>query len=141
MSDFVPPIAYVGLIIPLAGMGIGALAVWTEHQRKQKALEVLRTYAEKGDEPPKVVLDAIAGASDTKRRDPAEYTPAGAWSRFAFFLIMALGFGGACLWTHSWPVPSSSWTFTMGFGITAFVMAALAASMLARALTAPKNAL
>jgi len=65
MDDFgIPHIAYYGLIIALAGMGIGALAIWTEHKRKEKTLEVLRTYAEKGVEPPAAMLQSLNEAAN-----------------------------------------------------------------------------
>ena len=134
-NDF--PFAF--LAIPLAGMGIGALAIWTEHMRKQKSLDVLKAYAERGEEPPKAVLDGIFQATNPGNSPIDDGTSETGWRKFVFFMIMALGFGGLALWTHSWPDSNSSWPFTMGFGITAFVMAALSASKLVQALTGPKK--
>jgi biotin transporter BioY len=42
----------VGIIIPI---GI----VWLQNRTKMKALEILKAYAEKGEEPPASVLDAV----------------------------------------------------------------------------------
>jgi hypothetical protein len=137
MNDGIPLIAYVGMIIPLAGMSIGAFAIWTEHQRKQKALEVLKVYAEQGTEPPPSLVAGIAQATSSRNARPIDSNTAAAnWASAAFFLIMAVGFGGAAWWFNQGG--RGAWVFTVGTGITCFVMAALSASALIRALLAPR---
>ncbi len=109
----IPDIAYIGMIIPLAGMGIGALSVWTEHQRKQKALDVLKAYAEAGQEPPPSVLESIAKVTNVSRRSPAVVNdPREGWRRFAFFGIMGIGFGLAAAWFSKGG--SAGWPITLG---------------------------
>ena len=82
-------------------------------------------------------LDGIFQATNPGNSPIDDGTSETGWRKFVFFLVLALGFGGLALWTHSWG--SSGWPFTMGFGITAFVMAALSASKLVQALTGPKK--
>jgi hypothetical protein len=113
------------LIFPILGMGIAFVAVFGEFARQRRALEVLRVYAEKGTEPPPSVLAVLSRASaENKRRTPL--------ASFVFFLIMALGFGGVAWWFNT---DSGAWPFVLGFGIAAFVMAALAASNLVSGLS------
>jgi len=138
MDDFgIPHIAYYGLIIALAGMGIGALAIWTEHKRKEKTLEVLRTYAEKGVEPPAAMLQSLNEAANDKT--PDDGTSETGWRKFILMSVMGLGFAGMALWTHSWSDRNGGWPFTLGFGITAFVLIAVGLSKLPQALNGPKK--
>ena len=130
--------AYAGILIPLAGMGIGALAIWTEHQRKQKALEVLKAYAEQDKETPQAVLDSMAQVTYSTPKSRKETDFQTNWKNFAFYVVMSIGFGLACAWNSRFAEHGDNWVFTLGFGITCFVMAALAASALVAALTAPR---
>ena len=50
------------LIFPILGMGMGAFAIWNEFSRQKKALEVLKVYAEKGQEPPESVMQILGRA-------------------------------------------------------------------------------
>ena len=78
------------LIFPVLGMGIAFMAVAGEFGRQKRALDVLRTYAEKGVEPPPSVLAVLSRASSDKKRNPL--------ANFAFFSNLALGFGAVALW-------------------------------------------
>ena len=120
------------LIFPILGTGIAFVAVFGEFARQRRALDVLRVYAEKGTEPPASVLSVLSRASaESKKRNPL--------ASFVFFLVMALGFTFTAGWFNSSP---GAWPFVLGFGITAFVMAALAASNLVLVFTghAPRMA-
>jgi hypothetical protein len=112
------------LIFPILGMGIAFVAVFGEFGRQKRALEVLRVYAEKGVEPPASVLAVLSRASSDKKRNPM--------ASFMFFLVMAIGFGGVAWWFNQ---TAGGWPFVLGFGIAAFVMAALAASNLVSGLS------
>ncbi len=61
---------HVGVIFGLAGMAFGFVAMclgfWRRHRRETGALEVLRTYAAQGKEPPPEVAALLQG---TLRRD------------------------------------------------------------------------
>lgn len=124
----------LGLIIPLAGMSIPIVAIVTEHKRKQKALEVLRQYAEQGAEPPQSVIEAIGLQTDgiaQARRAVEMVTGPAAFPKAVFFLVMALGFA-AVTWFFYAGGPRENWVFVIGFGIPCFALAALAAANFAR---------
>ncbi|HEY1837255.1 MAG TPA: hypothetical protein VGG36_06335 [Rhizomicrobium sp.] len=116
------------LIFPILGMGIAFVAVFGEFSRQKRALEVLRVYAEKGTEPPASVLAVLSRASSDKKRNPK--------ASFAFFLVLALGFIFVAGWFNS---NMGAWPLVLGFGIAAFVMAALAASNLVQTLSGSNN--
>ena len=49
------------LIFPLMGFVFGGFGMWMSHRRSQQALDILKTYAEQGKEPPPEVMQAIHG--------------------------------------------------------------------------------
>ena len=49
------------LIFPLMGFVFGGFGMWMSHRRSQQALDILKTYAEQGKEPPPEVMQAIQG--------------------------------------------------------------------------------
>lgn len=112
------------LIFPILGMGIAFVAVAGEFGRQRKALDVLRTYAEKGIEPPPSVLAVLSRASNEQKKNPM--------AAFALFAVLAVGFGAAALLSLYFV---HIWAFVLGFGIASFVMVALAASNLVSALS------
>lgn len=129
------------LIFPIFGMGIGVFAIYMAHRSKRRALDILRIYAEQGKEPPQAVIDALTLDSDQlfsrNLRDsggfrseygPFSRNPAVLWSRFVLLAFLAAGFAGMGFWYEGLSFP---------FYITAFVLAAVAASTLVRALLNP----
>ena len=64
--------------IPLAGIALGAFAIWQDHRIKGRALEALKIYAQQGKEPPAELLRALGdrGDADWKWRG-------GAWTNEA----------------------------------------------------------
>lgn len=48
-----------GLAIPLAAMGIAAFAMWLRYRRDVATLELLRTYAAQGKEPPAEIANIV----------------------------------------------------------------------------------
>ena len=119
------------IIFPVLGMGIGAFAIWNEFSRQKKALEVLKVYAEKGQEPPESVLALLNRSSSpgggARARNP--------WAQVVYFGVMAAGFGAVTFWFAQGP----GWPFVLGFGIASFALAALAASTAVQALTTPRK--
>lgn len=125
----------ISTVIPALGIIIGGVAIWAEHRRRVAALQVLKAYAERGEEPPQAVLASLNQAVASNA--PDDGTSETGWRKFAFFIVMSGGFGAVCLWTHSWGADGG--LLTIGFGVASFVMAALAASKLVQALTGPKK--
>lgn len=118
-------------LLPIGGMALGAFAIWNEYDRQRKALDVLKVYAEKGQEPPESVLAVLNRASAPGGAPPAQQR--GPWASVAFFAVLTLGFGAVALWFAQGD-PQKAWVFIVGFAITAFAMAANAAAHLVQAL-------
>ncbi|HZW16223.1 MAG TPA: hypothetical protein VFF66_08215 [Brevundimonas sp.] len=113
------------LIFPIWGLGMGAWHSMAGYRRQKAMLDLVRTYAEKGEQPPEALLAAL-GREDVdgsvNRNSPVHY-----WSLGALFAILAAGFGVGA-WAYDfegvgWP-----------FAIVALVMAAVAVWSLINAL-------
>jgi hypothetical protein len=115
------------LIFPIMGMGMGAFSIWNEFSRQKKALEVLKVYAEKGQEPPESVLQILGRASVKTRRNRNS-----SWAGAAFAGVMAVGFAGLAIWTD---VTTGGFPFVMGWSIAAIALGAICASNVVGALT------
>jgi hypothetical protein len=60
-----------GLVIIFGtGIVIAVSIAWLEHRTRTKALDVLRTYAERGEEPPASIVEAIAAVGSGPRPGP-----------------------------------------------------------------------
>ena len=119
------------IIFPVMGMLMGAFSIWNEFSRQKKALEVLKVYAEKGQEPPESVLQILGQASirGARRRGSS-------WSAATFFGVLAAGFAGLAIWTY---VNDGPYPFLTGWAIAAVALGALCASNVVGALTAPRQ--
>ncbi|GAA0624898.1 hypothetical protein GCM10009422_21740 [Brevundimonas kwangchunensis] len=124
------------LIFPVGFMLAGAFNSFLGYRRQKDALNLLRTYAEKGQEPPEALLkvlqrplddDPWTGGSASAPRQPANY-----WSLFGLFTALSAGFIGAGYYTD---MDGGSGAFT----IVAFVMGAVAVWALISALTTRKD--
>ncbi len=119
------------LIFPIFGMGMGAFAIWNEFSRQKKALEVLKVYAEKGQEPPESVMKVLGAASTRSSRRRGS-----SWSAATFFGVLAAGFAALAVWTYTNDGP---FPFLTGWSIAAVALGALCASNIVGALTAPRQ--
>jgi hypothetical protein len=118
------------LIFPVLGMGMGAFAIWNEFSRQKKALEVLKVYAEKGQDPPESVMQVLNKASTPRSgRRSRSRSMGGA----AFFGVLSLGFAGMAIWTHA---NGGGFQFVVGWTIASIALGALFASNLVQALSA-----
>lgn len=116
------------LIFPVMGMGMGFLRIWQEHQRQKQVIDLLRTYAEKGTEPPASMIEALNAQRYYRRaaRNP--------WSVAAFFGTMATGFiivAFVLQFQHD-----SDWPYLF---IPAGIFVALALSMAVQGLTSGRD--
>ena len=105
------------LIFPIWGLAMGAWHSMAAYRRQKAMLDLVRTYADKGQQPPEALLAAL-GRDDVDsrlgRNSPVHY-----WSLAALFGVLAAGFGVSA-WVYDfqgvgWP-----------FGIVALVMTAVA---------------
>lgn len=105
------------LIFPIWGLAMGAWHSIAGYRRKTAMLDIVRTYAEKGEQPPEALLAALRGEGGEEARD-FRHSPAHYWSLVALFGFLAAGFGVAAVTLgfqgEGWP-----------FGIVALVMAAV----------------
>lgn len=81
------------VILPLAGMAMGAFFVWLRHKREIATLEVLRTYAAQGKEPPADVARILQNS----RRPYGAYRD---WRRAIFFACLAAAFAAIGYFGH-----------------------------------------
>jgi hypothetical protein len=54
-----------------AGVAIAISIFWFDHRTRTRALDVLRTYAERGEEPPASVIQALTSVSGWARQPDA----------------------------------------------------------------------
>src|SRR5690606_4721845 len=100
------------------GLLMGGWHSFAHYRRQRAILDVIRTYAQKGETPPAALMSALTadedGAQYGRHSSPAHY-----WSLFGLFAVLAVGFGiGSWLYDFEgvgWP-----------FGIVALVMGAVA---------------
>lgn len=121
---------YFWIIFAVLGMIIPIVAIVSTFRTRQRELDILRTYAERGADPPAQVLHAILG------QPKLQPTGRAAWPQFAFYLVMALGFGGLWLWLRPYP---EAFLFTFSLAITAVATGAYALKYLVSALSAPRD--
>src|SRR3972149_1498378 len=121
------------LMFPVLGMGIAYVAIWTDHRRQMKGLELLRTYAEQGKEPPQTVVDSlpgIIGASSAK----SPKTRGAHFAQAALLAVLSAGFG----WLAYRIMGNLAvYVFFWGFSITSFALAGCAPPQIGLGLAAP----
>ena len=123
------------LVFPLAWIVGKAVTSFLTYQRQKHALDLIRTYAEKGQEPPNALIDLIQKPIDgdeglfeaSVSGEYASRTPTNYWSLFGLFLVMSVGFAGAGQFTN---LDGGSGAFF----IVAFTMGAVAVWALVNAL-------
>jgi hypothetical protein len=141
----------LGIFVPLA-LGVVVPAVyrtWAEHRSRIQALEVLRVYAEKGQEPPASVTNAVgavarpmapcfkpaagsAGAHATPTREHHLAHVAGS-------VVCSLGAAGIAWWRM--PASGEPGALVMWAVVIAIFFAGSAAARLVGVFTAPSGRL
>lgn len=114
--------AFWWLILPIGGILFAAYQSWLKYRQQKAVLDLIKTYAERGEQPPEGLmarLDLTPPTSDDwNARSGTPRSAAHYWSLFGLFGIMAAGFGvGAAM-----GVDRQSGAFV----IVALVMAAVA---------------
>lgn len=126
--------SYWWLLFPIAWFVTGAWSSFLNYRRQKEALNLLRTYAEKGQEPPEALLKVLNRPidadteffSDTAGRRSGRNE--GSWFSVVLFGLMAVGFGYASY--------ADMYGAGEAFLIVAFVLGALCVACLVSALTA-----
>jgi len=101
-SDTVNPIIVLTIIFG-TGIVIAVSIAWLEHRTRVKALDVLKAYAQRGEEPPASIVEAVAAVSSGQRIS-ARPGPVPIPTRteqigvFAAMVVAALGSAGIVWW-------------------------------------------
>jgi hypothetical protein len=127
---------FVLIIIFGTGIAIAVSIAWFDHRTRTRALEVLRVYAERGEEPPSSVLLALTSVSGwprkvdaTEKRDRLgrPYTRGSFLAHAAADAVFAAGFSSFAWWRYSDLGEAST-----GVMVSIFVALYFAASTAAR---------
>lgn len=84
------------LIFPVMGMVYGLVGMLQEQRAQTRALDLLRTYAEQGKDPPPEVLKALsqsAAPGEKSMLGVRQERLSGAWWTFFVFIALTAGFG------------------------------------------------
>lgn len=117
------------LLFPLGGMVFAGFHSWLKYRSQKAILDVIKTYAERGEQPPQALIDGmdkVVARHDDWNSPRSPRTSAHYWSLVGLFGLMAAGFGvGAALGLDG---------HSGAFVIVAVVMTAVAAWSLINAL-------
>ncbi|MDQ8029102.1 MAG: hypothetical protein REJ23_10265 [Brevundimonas sp.] len=125
------------LLFPI-GVGLmGAYNSFLNYRRQRDALNLLKTYADKGQEPPEALLKVLQRPLDedgwdgksTGGRQPTNY-----WSLFGLFTALSAGFLGS-----RFVIGDLDPGAVTAFSIVGFVMGAVAVWALISALTTRRD--
>ena len=94
-------VVVVTIVVGL-GVAIPISAIWSEHRTRTRALEVIRVYAERGEEPPPSIVQALTHGSGWayKGEPPAKkpQTRGGHLAHAAGNVVFAVGLAGFAWW-------------------------------------------
>jgi hypothetical protein len=122
------------------GVIIAVSISWLEHRTRTKALEVLRIYAQRGEEPPASVVQAltsVGGGKDRFGRPAARPTRAGHLAHVAANITFAAGFAGIVWWLL--PESGKPGTGVIVAALAGLFFAAGAAARLVAAIHTPRH--
>jgi hypothetical protein len=89
-----------------AGIAIPVSIAWLEHRTRTKGLDTLRIYAERGEEPPASVIEAVTTVSNVYGRPPQTrsampQTRGNHLAHAAASTVIAVGLAGLVWWRVS----------------------------------------
>jgi hypothetical protein len=123
--------AQVLLVLFLPGIILGLFATWTSYRTRSRGMDALKAYAERGEEPPASLLEAIRPSATPQ---PRRQSRGEALSHGAFSVVMAAGSAGLAWW---WSQSGAGGLAPLAV-VTAVVFAAISLSMLVAALSATR---
>ncbi len=119
--------AYWWLIFPLMWFVSGLFGMWAHHRRQSAALDLMKTYAEKGRDPAEIsrVLDASPEWDSRWARRAWRYGPYGAWRKAIMSACVAAAF-----WVGAYYTDYADFPFGPGLTVVAIIMTVIAAGSL-----------
>lgn len=119
--------SYWWLLFPLAWFVFGGFSSFLNYRKQRETLRLLKTYADKGQEPPEALLRVLDKPidSDSEMWSGASTPgkPTNYWSLFGLFAVLAGGFGIAAYMPESFGVDMG---VRFPFTVVALVMGAVA---------------
>lgn len=89
--------AFWWLIFPVGGMFYAAFQSWLKFRQQKAMIDLIRSFAEKGMEPPEALLQQLNRPVDLNTGQKSEAQtikgPAHYWSLVGLFAVLAAGFG------------------------------------------------
>jgi hypothetical protein len=119
------PFQFWWLIFPLIGFALAFWTIWLSHQRQKAAIDLLRTYASQGKDPPHELLKALHNGDDWN-------PPYRDWQYAVLFGALGVAFG-VMAYLHPGTREGT------GLIVAATVMAALCVNSLVAALLQRKH--
>ncbi len=132
--------SYWWLLFPMAWFVFGGFSSWLNYRKQRETLKLLKTYADKGQEPPEALLRVLDKPidSDTEAWGGASRSgrPANYWSLFGLFAVLAGGFGIAAYMPETFGVDMG---VRFPFTVVALTMGAVAVWALISAMTTRRD--
>ncbi|WP_332660550.1 hypothetical protein [Brevundimonas sp.] len=125
--------SYWWLLFPLAWFVFGGFSSFLNYRRQKDTLDLIKTYAARGQEPPEALLKVLdrpidgSGMWDSPNEDRGSRMNDGNWFSVVLFGVMGAGFGYAA-YTDMYGAGEA-------FLIVTFVLGALCLACLVSALT------
>ena len=121
---------YWWLLFPIAFFVYGAFQSWLSYRSNRETLDLIKTYAASGREPPPELLNRLSKRQNFDADDAAERSRRNSgydgWYQVVLFGMLCVGFTYAAF--------ANIYGAGEAFTIVAFVMAALSAASLAQVL-------
>ncbi len=119
--------AYWWLLFPMAWFVFGGFSSWLNYRKQRETLKLLKTYADKGQEPPEALLRVLDKPIDSDNETwggaSTPGRPANYWSLFGLFAVLAGGFGIAAYMPETFGVDMG---VRFPFTVVALTMGAVA---------------
>jgi hypothetical protein len=127
------------LIFPLFWMGWALVWGWSRHSRANRALDIIKSYADQGKDPPPDLVKNLQGGMDGGGCGPYgwRYSPERRMHRAIVFTALAIAFGVLTFWDHG--DDGQRWHHHGGLFVPMMIFAALAFSNFLSLLFMPRG--
>jgi len=125
------------LIFPLFWMIVVLAWGWSRHARANRTLDIIKSYADQGKDPPPELMKNLRGDMDGGCGPYAwRYSPERRLHRAFLFLALAIAFGVLMIWNYN---DSGHWHHHFGLLVPTVIFAALAFSNFLSLLFLPRG--